>query len=158
MFYMYLRDSDVGEADETFRKMNLVFRLPGIGDFWRLNEISIWEYSGDPAEFIFKNTQYRSFLVPPGSFSVRFLQNQYVSLDDARLGVAKILISWLYSANNGLLTNETCAYLEELVSRFGESIREFCGKWYDCVKREIDIFDIGQSVRGRHRVAAAANP
>lgn len=135
--------------------MNLVFRLPGIGDFWCLNEISIWEYSGYPSEFIFKNG---SFLILPGSFPVRFLRNQYASLDDARLGVAKILISWLHSANNGLLTNETCAYLEELVSRFGESIREFCGKWYDCVKRELDIFDIGQSVRGRHRVAAAANP
>lgn len=157
MFYLYMRDSDTNEDGEAFRKMNLVFRLPGIGDDWHLNEISIWEYSGDPAEFVFKRARHGVFIVPPGSFPIKFLQRQFTSLDDARLCIVSILACWLDSANHNLFTDETCAYLEELVSRFGESIMEFCGKWYGGVKRELDIFDIGQSVRGRHRLAAAAN-
>lgn len=158
MFYMYLTESDTGWGDEAFQKMNLVFRLPGIGDKWYLDAISVWEYSGDPAEFVCMKTEHGQFFIPAGPFPVEDLYNQSVSLDDARMRVAKILCIWLIHANSGLITDKTCAYLEELIQRFGESIREFCGKWYGCIKRELDIFDIRQSVRGRHYIALAANP
>ena len=68
MFYIYLTESDTCGEDKAFQKMNLVFRLPGMGNKWYLDAVSVWEYSGDPAEFVFMKTEHGQFFIPAGPF------------------------------------------------------------------------------------------